>query len=314
MSEAVRRYSFLNRWYVFKRRDDRRPPIPQEIPAPPILTEFVTRSEANSVPKSRLPTITERSERNSAVSEVIEMGPAAAAAPPPAGAGAGALPPVSEVKEGANIPQLNVTELGGESTQYIVNLDNPEPDMRLGAAYADWPRYLSLGMWVDVPDVTDPAIVYPSLEAAIASAKYQRATLMPGAGPNLGPQLFKVGGTIHQGLMAKADRPAAMKEEVSVVRTASGKAKMTAQGVTWNPEMWTVQRETVYKQYLAKRHSIDERFREMLSAIRTKGGEILYANGKVHNDLGVGIKADGSVSDVPIGAEQNMIGRWMMEL
>ena len=47
----------------------------------------------------------------------------------------------------------------------------------------------------------------------------------------------------------------------------------------------------------------------MVDAIVAAGGEILFANGTVPSELGVGVLPDGGV----VGGD-NRVGKWMMEL
>lgn len=267
MSDAVRRFSFMNRWYIFKRRSDRRPAPPSAaIALPQALTEMA------AAPVEQ------------AVADIIDLpaAPAAPAAPAP----------------------------------FVINAANVEQDMRLGEGLADWPRYMSLGTLVEIADRSDPMIKYPSVEAAIASAKYQVATDKP----ELGTQIFRVGGALHDKFerlradLAKTDAPPeamrkSVDDQVAQTRILSGVNKMKAYKATWNKDAWDAQREEVYKAYLLERYLTDERFQAMITAIKAAGGEILFGNGTDYNELGVGVRVDGSIA----GGE-NKVGKWMMEL
>lgn len=276
MTPAVRRWADMHRWFILKRRVDRRPAPPAAALAAPVVVE----------------------EAGAAAPVVAE----AAAAP----------------------PQLDVIDLGEPPAEpaaeappapFVVNPANKSPDLRLGEELKDWPRYMSLGSLVEISDLATPAIKYPSIEAAIASAKYQRATDKP----DLGPQLFRVEGAIHQKREAervkyRADGNEAalaksMDDQVADVRVASGANKMKAYKATWNKEAWDAQKLDVYRDYLAQRYETDARFRSMIDAIKATGGEILFANGTEVNELGVGVRVDGSV----VGGE-NKIGKLMMGL
>lgn len=277
MTPAVKRWAELQRWFVLKRRVDRRPAPPAAaLPAP-------AAEEAAALPPAPLPAAQEAAEE--AGVDVIELGEPAAApveAPP---------------------------------APFVVNPANKERDLRLGEELADWPRYMSLGTQVEISDLVTPAIKYPSIEAAIASAKFQRATDKP----DLGPQLFRVEGAIHQkheGDRAKfrtADNQAAVAksvdDEVAAIRVASGAARIKAYKATWNKEAWDAQKIDVYRDYLKQRYETDARFRQMIDTIKAAGGEILFANGTEVNELGVGVRVDGSV----VGGE-NKIGKLMMAL
>jgi hypothetical protein len=265
MSDAVRRFSFLNRWYIFKRRTDARPAPPTGVVAAP-----------------------------AGLTEARPMGSEATAA-----------------EEG--VPQLDVIDLQETAKgPFVINPEAKEPDLRLGAELADWPRYLLPGTPREIVDRMDLAIKYPSVEAAIAAAKYQVATDKP----ELGAQLFRVEGAIHQKFQAEREKTMdteklqqIMDNETAAVRVASGLNKMKAYKATWTKEAWDKQKEDVYRFYLDQRYRVDERFREMIRAIKGVGGEILFANGREPSELGVGVLIDGTV----VGGE-NKVGRWMMEL
>ena len=289
MSDAMKRLSFLNRWFVFKRRSDARP-------APPRGPIAVTTAVTEIAPP------------------VVEMAPAAAGA---------AMAEVAEAAPAEVAPTMDVIELpevaaaaAPANKQFVVSLAVTEPDLRLGEAYSDWPRYLTVGALSEIADLTNPAIKYPNIEAAVASAKYQRASDKP----ELGPSLFRVEGAIHQKFDRERQRlgegggskellEKTLKDEIGAIRLGSSKNKMRALKATWNQDAWDTQKGEVYQAYLTQRYERDARFRAMIDAIRAKGGEILIENGTEYNELGVGVRVDGSI----VGGD-NRIGKWMMGL
>ena len=78
---------------------------------------------------------------------------------------------------------------------------------------------------------------------------------------------------------------------------------------TWNQDAWDTQKDGVYQAYLAQRFAADGRFRAMVEAIKTKGGEIMFVNGVDPSYLGVGVRIDGSIA-----GGDNMIGKWISAL
>jgi hypothetical protein len=291
MSDAMRRLSFLNRWWVFKRRSDARPAPPLETPAPP-------------------GPLTER--RTEMPSELIAAAGAGAAAPDlsviPEGTETGTEAGVVDVIE---MPELEAAPV---NKQFLVDPMIKEPDARLGDALKDWPWYLSTAQLVEITDVANPAIKYPSVEAALASAKFQRATDKP----DLGPQIFRVEGAIHQEYEKQRERILAadgseeaykktMTDETGRVRLTSAGPNMKKYGATWDKATWDTVKNDVYPAYLAQRYRTDARYRAMVDAIRELGGEILFANGRDYNELGVGVRVDGSI----VGGD-NKVGKWML--
>jgi len=286
MTDAIRRLSFLNRWFVFRRRTDRRP-APSSAPAPaapPILTELVPVGATEA-------------------GQGMDVIPLSAV---PEGEGEG---------EGEDVIPLSVENVA----PFLINAANREPDMRLGADLSDWPRYLTLGIQTEIADLSDPTVKYPSVEAAIAAAKYQKATDKA----ELGASLFRVEGAIHQKfekereklrsappeLRSLANIDKSVDDEVSLVRVSSGVNKMKSYKAAWNKDAWETQRDGIYKAYMAQRFATDARFRAMVEAIKAAGGEILFVNGVEPSYLGVGVRIDGSIA-----GGDNMIGKWMMSL
>lgn len=294
MSEAIKKLSFLNRWFVFKRRSDARPAPPRE-PVAPVEAETLTAA------------VTEASALAPAPEPVTEMGAPTAGVPE-------SKEEVEEAVEEA--PTLDVIDLpevaAPENKQYIVSLNYTEPDMRLGDAFMDWPRYLATGMLSSLTDRTDATITYPSIDAAIASAKYQVATNKP----EFGPALFKVNAAIHQ-KFERVRQAATSKEEIDktitdqlvATRTAASQTGIAKMKGVWNKDAWDSQKGEIYQYYIRQRYDKDARYRAMIDAIRAKGGEILIENGTEYNELGVGVRVDGSV----VGGD-NRIGKIMMAL
>jgi hypothetical protein len=307
MSDAVQRFSFLNRWYVFKRRSDRRPNPPSAVPvrAPPVgLTEVRPERLESAAPAAAGPALSAIVEATEGKEDETESGTGV------------------EQKEAA--PQLDVIELPPEPAAevapkgpFLVNYKNRTPDLRLGEALKDWSRYMSLGTLVEIPDRTDPSIKYPSVEAAIASARYQIATNKP----EEGPAQFRVEGLLHQQFerQRQEHRDKGVDQEIlendvdnqmTRTRIDSGKAKVVRKaGTTWSDDAWLAGRESVYRDYIQKRYEVDARFKSMINAIRATGEEILFANGTEPNALGVGVLVDGTI----VGGE-NMVGKIMMSL
>ncbi len=253
MTDSLRQLSFLNRWFVFRRTSDRRP-------APPSATPIAA------------PALTEQKAATVALSEIPSNSSASAAAP---------LEAVIEFGE------VEGGEVAGETVEappFYVNPASAGNDMRLGPELTDWPRYLSFVTRVlpdGLGDLADPAIKYPTMEAAIASAKYQKASKRP----ELGVQLFRVESVNHQ--KYEKDREAANGDaalirkaddaEAANTRLAAGKAKMNSgYRAEWNPEAWEAQKVDLYKAYLVERFKADERFRAILAAIKAQEGVISY--------------------------------------
>jgi len=289
MSEAEKRMSFLNRWYVFVRRSDRRPAPPALVTAaaPSLVAEEGVNSAASSAYGA-----------NSATSAV-----------------AGSFTESKTAYGADEAVGLDVIDLpsSAEDKQYRIDAATVTPDLRLGVELSDWPRYMTTGTLIEIADSVNPTIKYPSVEAAIASAKYQRATNKP----ELGPKLFAVEGSVHQKYEAERAKAAgdeaairrATDDELNMIRTVSGKNSVKKYKGEWNQAAWDAARDEVYRTYLSERYRVDARFRIIVQMIKEKGGEILFVNGVDPSPLGVGVRADGSLA-----GGDNLVGKWIMDL
>jgi hypothetical protein len=292
MTDAMKRLSFLNRWFIFKRRSDVRPAPPREPVAAP-LTDALT--QAIPLPTTEMPDAT-----STVVSEAEEEEVPTQPAP---------QMDIIEIPEETAAP-ASVEE----SKDYLISLQHGESDGRLGDAYSDWPTYMAVGALSEILDRENPAIKYPSMEAAIMAAKYQIGTDKKA----MGMTLFRTEGAIHQQFekeRAKIDRATDLEkynktilDEVGMIRNWDPRLKEKPMKITWTPTDWLAQRESVYKGYLKQRYDRDARFRAMVDAIRAKGGQILVENGTEPSELGVGVRADRSI----VGGD-NLIGKWIME-
>ena len=292
MSDAEKRLSFLNRWYVFVRRSERRP-------SPGSLVESVAPVVAPAVAPVVAPVV----------------GPVGGPAVIAEGAGVSESKGEDVALDVIELPEAVAVAVAVEDKQYRVDASTVIPDDRLGPEFSDWPRYLSMGTLVEIPDSGVAGVRYPSVEAAIASAKYQRATDKP----DLGPKLFAIDGLVDK--KYKGDRATAMTagddvavrktvdDQVAMTRLVSGKNKVKANKAEWNQGAWDAARDEVYRTYLSERFRADGRFRAILQAIKAKGGEILFVNGVEPSELGVGVRVDGSL----VGGD-NLVGKWMMSL
>lgn len=299
MSESMKRFSFLNRWYIFKRRSDRRPAPPAGVPAPPVA---LTETQGVSAALTAAPTTT----------EAAVLGERSGY---PGGEAEAVTAPTLDVIElplpGAEAEEEKAPE--PPSKTFLIGLPDARTDNRLGVDLADWPNYMGLGTIIPegIPDLADTTVRYPSVEAAIASAKFQRASDKPA----LGPQFFRLEGAINQKYVTQRigksaeDVAKLTQKQIADTRLASAGPKMKSYGAVWNKDAWAATRDDVYKSYLARRYALDDRFRRMVDGIKALGGEILFANGTDPTELGVGVRVDGSIS-----GGDNMVGRWMLAL
>jgi predicted NAD-dependent protein-ADP-ribosyltransferase YbiA (DUF1768 family) len=165
---------------------------------------------------------------------------------------------------------------------------------------------------VELTDLNDPSVTYPSLDAAIASAMFQHGTDKPA----LGPTLFRVTGAIHQkyeSARQKLQNPADINKqtdlESAMMLAQTNPSNIAKLGATWNLSAWEAARDSIFKSYLSQRYATDARFRAMLQAIKSQDGIILFVRGVVAGYLNTVIATNGTIK----GGE-NKLGKWLSEL
>jgi hypothetical protein len=303
MSDAVRRLSFMNRWWVFKRRSDRRPAPPTSTPLPPGTLTEVKGPDTTTV----------KDAQRRVLSTIRETEAEAATTEPK---------PELVINEANQEEEADINEkIVLPAPVFVINPVRTDDDQRLGPEFADWQRYMGLGTITELTDMNDPSVKYPSIEAALASAKYQFATNLP---KEVGPTLFRIEGATHQEFEAERARLRAagattealqktVNDQVNKTRILSGKNYIQGKRKgTFDAGAWDAKKAQVYQEYLTQRYTKDVRFRDMVNAIAVLGGDIQYANGTEYNEMGVGIREEGG-REINVGGD-NKIGKWIMSL
>jgi predicted NAD-dependent protein-ADP-ribosyltransferase YbiA (DUF1768 family) len=316
MTPAVQTFSFLNRWFIFKRRRNvglAAAVLPRQQPAASAVAEAAAASAASAGPRL----------------EILEEPAAAAAAPPPppipmiaaeeaveeeaeavpAGAAeeedaAVASGPVVSVADG---PIMKFTHSSAAATNKELTT--------LGLSDKNWRRYLSSYTPFAFHDRSNPAITYPNFEAAIAAAKYQTATNKP----DLGAQLFSTTGNIHQEILEKErtlttaggaakvltndERASLAAEEAEKIREEAQLKNIRKTGAKYTASKWEDAKERVIVDYIRQRFEGDAHFAEILAALAAKKARLVYT--------GVGSEMGGTVVGDAINGE-NLYGRALM--
>ena len=249
MPDAAKQFSFLNRWFIFRRRSNG-------------TVKAVVREE----PASAEP-----------------LGPGPGPAPPgPASDG-----PIFKFYHGAAL----------------------KDDLKLGRK--DWARYISTFTHSRLRDLKTPTVIYPSLEAAFASARFQTATDKP----ELGANLFSTTGSIHQkylkirraeGTLTDKRSAELLEEEGAEVRDLIKPAEIKRLGAKWNEKKWLEGRDAIMRAYVQQRYETDTEFKRILDAVKALGGRLVFYNGSKPTDLGGVVKADGTIEG------ENKLGQFYM--
>ena len=300
MSAPLRTFSFLNRWFIFKRRSTGRGSA--TVAAAAGEGEAVAVAAASAAEASL---------------DLVEPEPAGTidlVEPEPEPAGTIDLVE-PEPAGGAGAPPMTATSAAAAETKDSVFF----PFYHKSAAKDDfkrkdkhWRRVLSTYAPFDFRDKDRADIVYPTLEAVLGAEKFKVATNRK----ELGPQLFGSLGTLHQNVAAKlaALGPKATIEEQTPLLEEQGESQRDAQkpgaikeaGAKWNPKLWTpAVVSDLLATYLRQRLERDDHFRRILTDVKAAKGSLVYVGGG--GDLGGKIVADAVKGENLYGEALNAI-------
>lgn len=275
MSATVKQFSFLNRWFIFRRRSTGMGLAPT---AAPVVLPV-------AAPGPTLEVIEEAVE-----APVVEEVPAG----------------VEGTAEGA--PNASFVTADGPAYQFY-HKSAAKDDIKVGDKH--WRRYLSTYAPFTFRDPSNPAITYASLEAALGAAKLAVASNKP----ELGPAIFSETGSIHQRVEEKrralGRAPTAdetfgfIEEEGNAYRDATKPAALRKVGAKLNETAWSDAEDRVLGDLLRQRFEGDAHFREILEAISSKKGRLFfYSSGS----LGGSLKENGTMEG------ENKYGRALLRL
>jgi hypothetical protein len=320
MPAAAKEFSFLNRWFVFRRRTAGK----LKLGAPGTLVQIPAKIKAPPAEGAadRMPDASVAAEAAAAAPQGTALGKmskkkAAAASAALATADAAA----------ADAETAALAAAAAAAVPVAAPIDGVRPIFKFHHAAAmkddikigrkDWARYMSTFTPSRLRDRKDHTIVYPSLEAAFASERFQIGTNKA----ELGSTLFSVDGTIHQKYLSS--EKAAVKtttgplsdkvkydliEEMGVaIRDQLKPAELKRLGAKFDEAKYNQERGTMMRFYVQQRYETDSEFKKIMDAIKSKAGRLVYYNGTRPTDLGGVVREDGSVDG------QNLLGQYYME-
>jgi len=344
MSTPLKTFSFLNRWFIFKRRSTGRN---RDRAINKVATELTEEALAEA-------TAAIASAEAEAVAEAVALAlpPSAATAPvEPAGTvdllePEGVALPLVEEGEGeegvGGAGEAAEAEAEAEETIGAARGGAGGPPEVEGKAVAattlfafyhksaakddfkrkdkHWRRFLSTYAPFEYRDKDKADIIYPTLEAALGAEKFKVATNRK----ELGPQIFGSLGTIHQNVAARlaalsAGGKKATMDDMSPLLEEQGEAQRDAQkpahikevGAKWNTKAWTsAVVSDLLATYLRQRMERDEQFRRILADVKKAGGSLVYVGGG--GDLGGKVVGDAVKGDNLYGEALNAIVKKMV--
>jgi len=324
MSAVIRTFSFLNRWFIFRRRSTASalslPPAPvvgvvPEVPVADIPAEgAVVANEEHYVSPDVIAAFEQR----------LAAAPRATQAP---------AEPVESEAENTNAEtntEAEETNTEAEETNEEEEEKEPELTLATGPAYPfyyksaakddlkikekGWRRTISTFAPFMFKDPKNSSVIYPNLEAVIGSIKYELGSNKP----ELGAQLFSTTGNIYQkyleekralGADPSAEALAVLTDELGVrMRDVQKPATMKKTGATFTPEMYDAGVEERLFAYLKQRYEEDAPFRKIMDAVKTEKARLVAYTATADNEMTGSIAKDGTVSGT------NLLGRTLMKL
>ena len=297
MPEAVKEFSFLNRWFIFKRIGEIGISDVPKITLPEGDKEEgveVKPSVYTGVEESKEEAEEEEEEEKVEEEVVSETG--------------AKLPPRDK-----KFSEVEVFRFGIDARQAdILGIkdDKGKKDMNAG-------RWLGLAAPFPIPDPDDPEVKYPTVEHYLAAMKLKLASNKP----NLAKDLMSTTGRIHQDFALKRRVESVKQEsprdfelladEVADVRKKMTKTYLNQYRVIFDENKWIPVKDKVLMDALKYRWEHDKRFRDIVETARNAGKYLLYTTkvAAVASELG----GTRSLTTGIIEGE-NKCGRFIMEL
>jgi hypothetical protein len=307
MPDSVKQFSFLNRWFIFKRRGETGMPLIKLADVEEDVREArATIMRSEGVAETKEIEEGDEGEEEKAVVATPEI--VAAAGPGRDMTDTGAILPSPDRKFaigeiftiGINVPQKDV-----------LNLD----DINMG-------RWVGLGGRFPIPDPDDPSITYPTVVHFMAGMKLKKGTTKP----DLARTLMSTAGKIHQDFNVKrrtaggvtfesAQDFVMLKDELSEVQRYLNKSQLIRYGIkNVDDTMWIPVKDEMLRYALDYRWNKDERFRNGVQAAKDRGKYILYTATAEISTKNSAAELSGVRSSTGMITGQNKVGRFIMEI
>jgi hypothetical protein len=285
---AVKEFSFLNRWFIFKRIGEIGISEMPKITLPE--TSDVEGPEEESVEDG------EATEEEEVVEEEVISD-------------TGSKLPARDKK----FSEVEVFRFGVDARQADVlgvKDDKGKKDMNVG-------RWLGLAAPFPIPDPDDASIKYPTIEHFLAAMKLKIASNKP----EKAKELMSTTGKIHQDFAAKRRAEAVkqesardfelLAEEAAEVRKKMTKTYLNTSRTVVDEDKWIPVKDKYLMDGLKYRFEKDKRFKDTVEAARNAGKYLLYTTkiAAVASELG----GTRSLSTGLIEGE-NKVGRFIMEI
>jgi hypothetical protein len=176
-----------------------------------------------------------------------------------------------------------------------------------------WRRYLSTYTLFSLKDMEDPTITYPSMEAAFTAAKYKYASNKPQLA-----SLFGELGEIHQkyartrlekGTVTEKENYALMEEEGDEFRKAARPTEMKKLGAKFDEVAWRTKLPAIVDFYVKQRYTGDEIYKNIMLALEAMKAHIVFFTTPSTNEF------SGRINEEEGEIEgENLLGKAMMKV
>ena len=329
MNEAVQQFSYLNRWFIFKRKTEKVAASKEAAPvsvavAGPNVKKSKIRIVSALRPSSNAaaPAAAAASAAPAAAAASAAPGTDAAATPAPGTAATAAETPISASLAGPRVaPVAEQAPAAGPLRTLAVASEAGPKAAELFAANEVYQFYSraalqdklkigdkGAGRWL-APNAPFPLkdtdggseTTYPSLDHYIGGMMYKLATTIPATGVSL----FSRDGSIHQQYVGQRltetdggtkplpeDRDYALLEDESKdVKAAMRAATVKKYKGVFDEAKWATVKDQVLRDGLTQRWETDARLRRIVEAVRNQGKILLFYTPGAATNMG-GIRRD----------------------
>jgi hypothetical protein len=319
MPDSVKQFSFLNRWFVFVRRTDKKTAeeamvVEEALGALKKEEERIGEAASMAAPGIQFdealgPIVTLKNDvAPRTLGDMEEARDMEAVA-------------VAEAASGApseRIPTVPVATVADEKKRYSPNeiflfyADAAASTDKLKSGHKDAGRWLApYSPFIIMDGVTE----YPTMEHYIAAMKYKLAS----NSPEMARGLFARDGQIHndflqQRLTESGGRPLTVEKDQEFLKKENEMVKLRAgQGalnkVGFNATKWATVKDRVIEDALQQRLTRDAKFKKIVDAAKAQGVYLLYYTGSTGgSELGGVRRPDGHIDG------DNRIGKTIMRL
>ena len=319
MTPAVAQFSFLNRWFVFRRKNE-----VGEVRERPSATSAATvpSSSAATVPSSSAATTVKPKPQGASSSASAYVPPEEAEEEEHIITAANAQGEATANAQGeAAATAANTRKQYDAAALLQFELESaPIDKLRIGDKLAQ--RWLAPGspFPINDPDPRSQGEVYPSMEHFLAGMKYKVATDKP----TLAQSLFGSSGTIHQKFLrqkqaeigvgagakplTEAREAALLVEEMKEIHTESRLAAMKKWKAKFDEPKWSSVKDELLENAVQQRWTKDARFHTIVEAARQQGKYLLFFTGSASSEYGGKRTKEGYLEG------ENKLGKAMMKV